>query len=619
MDFNPAQHRSGSPGPRKRARQSLEEGEPDPFSPPPHRSTTSSPPSPVQSTTPPARTGAGAEVGIEAECEDEELLKKRFKNTLAARRSRAKKVMILEQERTRAKELEQVNWTLQQRVAVLESEKEILRASNDSQRVRIARLEAELARALDRIKDRGCLARYGHHVKELATIYYDLLDRLFIGNSSTPVITKLVELRLQSEVDFNLHFVGKKPVNNVGSGTRRLEDSLLVVEKGQKRLPQLLAHNRQLNKIFLSGRLIESPDAVAGVLHSVPSSATKLDLFYRDSWHLDLPPPLESNTTDDFGMDLDEEILGLKMLLIRGDIKVTEEFYKFLERCPSLNHIKMDWSVEMDLPELTKVLRRCCPKLNSLDLETSKRPDKDVATFFENASTVGWDTIRLAGDAPGPLLLEAVLKHAMTLETIWMDFKGGVPSEIMQALLSSAPKLVYFHVNRNPKDLKGNYLEAKDIISTPWVCHDLQYLNIAISGIPRPDLDRTENPMKKGPEYRKSVKEGHRLQRQVYRRIGEMTNLEALILGDKYVPSWGVHSPTEYVVDMMKWCQASCLAFTLASGMDELAPLKKLKLLDLRNMEIRFDEDKDLDWIDKNWPNLESLVLQDDDRLGNGF
>ncbi|KAF9184457.1 hypothetical protein BGZ50_003662 [Haplosporangium sp. Z 11] len=156
MDFNPVQHRGGSAGPRKRTRQSLEEGESDLPSPPSRRPTTSSsPPSSAHPTTSPARMGTGAGEGIGAEGENEELLKKRFKNTLAARRSRAKKVMILEQERTRAKELEQVNWTLQQRVAVLESEKEILRATNDSQRVRIARLEAELARALDTIKDRG--------------------------------------------------------------------------------------------------------------------------------------------------------------------------------------------------------------------------------------------------------------------------------------------------------------------------------------------------------------------------------------------------------------------------------------------------------------------------------
>ncbi|KAF9950719.1 hypothetical protein BGZ70_001256 [Mortierella alpina] len=86
---------------------------------------------------------------------DNELSLKRFKNTLAARRSRAKKVMILEAERTRAKDLEHANWELQKRVLVLETEQAHLKTANESQRLHIVRLEAELARALEKIKERG--------------------------------------------------------------------------------------------------------------------------------------------------------------------------------------------------------------------------------------------------------------------------------------------------------------------------------------------------------------------------------------------------------------------------------------------------------------------------------
>ncbi|KAF9559334.1 hypothetical protein EC968_006643 [Mortierella alpina] len=83
---------------------------------------------------------------------DDELSIKRFKNTLAARRSRAKKVMILEAERTRAKDLEHANWELQKRVLVLETEQAHLKAANETQRLHIARLETELAHALEKIK-----------------------------------------------------------------------------------------------------------------------------------------------------------------------------------------------------------------------------------------------------------------------------------------------------------------------------------------------------------------------------------------------------------------------------------------------------------------------------------
>ncbi|KAF9947529.1 hypothetical protein BGZ72_010491 [Mortierella alpina] len=86
---------------------------------------------------------------------DDELSIKRFKNTLAARRSRAKKVMILEAERTRAKDLEHANWELQKRVLVLETEQAHLKAANETQRLHISHLEAELAHALEKIKERG--------------------------------------------------------------------------------------------------------------------------------------------------------------------------------------------------------------------------------------------------------------------------------------------------------------------------------------------------------------------------------------------------------------------------------------------------------------------------------
>ncbi|KAF8944557.1 hypothetical protein BGZ47_004057, partial [Haplosporangium gracile] len=70
---------------------------------------------------------------------EEELTKKRFKNTLAARRSRAKKVMILEQERLRATELESANKALQIRVAVLEAEQKQWAVVKEAQALRIVR------------------------------------------------------------------------------------------------------------------------------------------------------------------------------------------------------------------------------------------------------------------------------------------------------------------------------------------------------------------------------------------------------------------------------------------------------------------------------------------------
>ncbi|KAF9901831.1 hypothetical protein EC991_005626 [Linnemannia zychae] len=122
--------------------------------------TTTATPTPEQETPPPSSSSASHNGTTKihtltpAEEVEEELTKKRFKNTLAARRSRAKKVMILEQERLRATELETANKALQIRVAVLEAEQKQWAVIKEAQALRIARLEEELARARQVIKER---------------------------------------------------------------------------------------------------------------------------------------------------------------------------------------------------------------------------------------------------------------------------------------------------------------------------------------------------------------------------------------------------------------------------------------------------------------------------------
>ncbi|KAF9920609.1 hypothetical protein FBU30_009548 [Linnemannia zychae] len=117
------------------------------------KTATATPSSTSSSTTAPTPTPRTTPLTPAEELE-EELSKKRFKNTLAARRSRAKKVMILEQERLRVTELESVNKALQIRVAVLEAEQKQWLIVKETMGLRIARLETELAHARELIKER---------------------------------------------------------------------------------------------------------------------------------------------------------------------------------------------------------------------------------------------------------------------------------------------------------------------------------------------------------------------------------------------------------------------------------------------------------------------------------
>lgn len=77
----------------------------------------------------------------------DEILKKRQKNTDAARRSRLKKVQKMEALEKRVAELEKVNTSLLFRAAILESEKSNLKQKETAQTVRIELLEAQLTDA----------------------------------------------------------------------------------------------------------------------------------------------------------------------------------------------------------------------------------------------------------------------------------------------------------------------------------------------------------------------------------------------------------------------------------------------------------------------------------------
>jgi hypothetical protein len=81
------------------------------------------------------------------EKEQDEIILKRQKNTDAARRSRMKKLMKMEQLESKVNELESENHTLVTRIAVLESEKYGLESKSTSYEERIKVLEAQLAEA----------------------------------------------------------------------------------------------------------------------------------------------------------------------------------------------------------------------------------------------------------------------------------------------------------------------------------------------------------------------------------------------------------------------------------------------------------------------------------------
>lgn len=91
--------------------------------------------------------------------------------------------------------------------------------------------------------------------------------------------------------------------------------------------------------------------------------------------------------------------------------------------------------------------------------------------------------------------------------------------------------------------------------------------------------------------------EARRIQQQVYQTLAQLTGLCELYLGLLDVG-------TEDVND--SWYQTHSLEMTLKSGLDGLAPLKDLKVLDVSYMMHKIGV-QELEWMATNWPKLEQV------------
>ncbi|KAG0026464.1 hypothetical protein BGZ81_006330 [Podila clonocystis] len=108
--------------------------------------------------------------------------------------------------------------------------------------------------------------------------------------------------------------------------------------------------------------------------------------------------------------------------------------------------------------------------------------------------------------------------------------------------------------------------------------------------VPRPSRHEAGSSSNDSPAWEQC----REIQRQVYRKLGEQKTLCLLGLGSSYFRPLTVDDP-QY--------QRQCLEMTLESGLDELAGLTELVMLDVSNMDqgIGIPE---LEWMDRSWRRL---------------
>ncbi|KAK3811124.1 MAG: hypothetical protein J3Q66DRAFT_443373 [Benniella sp.] len=243
------------------------------------------------------------------------------------------------------------------------------------------------------------------------------------------------------------------------------------------------------------------------------------------------------------------------------------------------------------VPRLVQGMLDYMPHLNDIGFGsgTSTVPiTDDEFISFLSGSRHGWKAVRLRLLFGRPIL-EALSNHFSTLEILNIRECDHTMSRQLCHVLSSCAKLHTLAYSFLDPD-RSSYcseIDFKTFIdldpetgsAKPWQCEgSLKELKAIITGIPRPDLE--ENDINES-----YISEGRGIQSRIYDRLARLTNLEILWLGE------GVGA------------KAQCLEMSLESGLDKLAPLKKLKELNVACLDTRIGV-KEVQWMIENWPRL---------------
>ncbi|KAF9901284.1 hypothetical protein EC991_006303 [Linnemannia zychae] len=310
---------------------------------------------------------------------------------------------------------------------------------------------------------------------------------------------------------------------------------------------------------------------------------------------------------------------NLRKLTIGGDLGGPGGliWLPLLRRCHRLQSLSAHLFTDDSIPQLSTVLRSSCPELNDLTLQCmtgGSQDDQQIALLIQ--SSQAWKCISLSFfHGLGSLSTAALVQqHSTTLESLVLKECDGLCSEDIQVILSSCVNLRVFQAmtSSGAEFSSTVYLDASEMVDSPWVCLRLESLKLIITGIARPDLKEDQyGKSLTGPLHDGSI-QGYELQRIVYSQLSKLTRLRELWLGhdapdlddeENYHPTevegqWKYIDPDE---------QFECLEFSLRSGLDLLRGLKELRELNVDRMNIRVGL-SEVQWMAERWPKLERIV-----------
>ncbi|KAF9159351.1 hypothetical protein DFQ26_006615 [Actinomortierella ambigua] len=281
----------------------------------------------------------------------------------------------------------------------------------------------------------------------------------------------------------------------------------------------------------------------------------------------------------------------LESLHIEGNLSDKEEevLVPFLEGCSHrLQFLRGLGSTIFMRPKVVEALIKIGFGWKMLEWYRSLRllSDADIAELVSRSSQ--WREIHLPATKVEPLTAAAIANNCSYLEVLSLSWdvwghNGNIPLGLgLQTVLSRASRLKTLRAH---SVTGGQMITAENILSSEWATRSLEVLSMGIA-VPRAGKD--------APTDDAVSQELCAIQRQVLRRIGQQKKLVSLVLGRQ-------EDLTE------KNChQHNCLEMTLESGLDELAGLSQLEVLDIQFLDHRVAV-PELEWMAKNLPKLRYL------------
>ncbi|KAG0086521.1 hypothetical protein BGZ93_011456 [Podila epicladia] len=252
-------------------------------------------------------------------------------------------------------------------------------------------------------------------------------------------------------------------------------------------------------------------------------------------------------------------------------------FVPFLFGCPNLKRMELSCTekyIPTTIPNPHEIAILPRPYLTQIYLENVSISEVSMTTLLDSIPLMVLRELYLSTNGLGLKALTSLRRHCQSIEHLHIQQCPTWTSQQFIRILTSFPRLL---------TVKAPYICARDVAACldPWVCTDL-YKFCAY-------VDTSHSPTTKDA-LQASLEMQHN-ERVMFGALGRLIKLRtldiSLIFGYNVAVSNGRHP----------------LDLQLSSGLDALAELNELRVLDCRETN-QVMSAEDIAWIGKHWPKL---------------